>query len=185
MCAVLADAKLETERLVLRTAVPADAVYIADRINDYDIARMGTRIPFPYGVEDAQTFLADRVKADPLRDRLFLIEHRAHGLAGALGFHEPITTWSETGCALGPELGYWLARTFWGRGLATEAVQRALAWAREEWGVRAVTAGHFADNQPSGRVLEKAGFLYTGEIQHRFSLARGDVAPTRMMIWLA
>jgi hypothetical protein len=34
-------------------------------------------------------------------------------------------------------------------------------------------------------VLEKAGFLYTGEVQPRFSLARGEAAPTRMMVWLA
>lgn len=184
MCAVLADARLETERLVLRPPRPDDAVYIADRINDFDIARMLTRVPFPYGVEDAQTFVAATVTA-PLNDREFLIEHRAHGLAGALGFHEPPTQWSETGCAMGPELGYWLARSFWGRGLATEAVQGALAWARDVWGLRAVASGHFADNPQSGRVLEKAGFLYTGEVQRRFSLARGEIAATRMMIWLA
>jgi RimJ/RimL family protein N-acetyltransferase len=185
MCAVLTHPKVETERLVLRPALPDDAVYIADRINDFDIARMGTQIPYPYGIEDAQTFLMNRVKADPVRDRLFLIEHRAHGLAGAIGFHEAPTQWSETGCAMSPEMGYWLARSFWGRGLATEAVTAALDWARDAWGLRAVSAGHFADNPQSGRVLEKAGFLYTGEVQHRFSLARGEPAPTRMMVWLA
>jgi len=33
-------------------------------------------------------------------------------------------------------------------------------------------------------VLEKADFLYTGEIQMRPSLARRQAAPTRMMIRL-
>jgi RimJ/RimL family protein N-acetyltransferase len=60
-----------------------------------------------------------------------------------------------------------------------------LSWAREVWGRRAVVSGHFADNPASGRVLEKAGFLYTGEVQPRHSTARGEVAPTRMMVWLA
>jgi len=46
-------------------------------------------------------------------------------------------------------------------------------------------SGHFADNPASGRVLEKAGFLYTGEVQSRRSTARGAAAPTRMMVWLA
>jgi RimJ/RimL family protein N-acetyltransferase len=185
MCAVLANAQVETERLVLRPPRPADAVYIADRINDFDIARMLTRVPYPYGVEDAQTYLKAYVAADPRSDREFLIEHRAHGLVGAVGFHEPPTEWSETGSAMGPELGYWLSRSFWGAGLATEAVTGVLHWAREVWGLRAVASGHFADNPQSGRVLEKAGFLYTGEVQHRFSVARGEAAPTRMMIWLA
>jgi len=53
------------------------------------------------------------------------------------------------------------------------------------FGVRAVIAGHFADNAASGRVLEKCGFLYTGEVRQRFSLARGEEAATRMMVWLA
>jgi RimJ/RimL family protein N-acetyltransferase len=46
-------------------------------------------------------------------------------------------------------------------------------------------AGHFADNPASGRVLEKAGFLYTGERRRRFSLSRGEPVETRMMSWLA
>src|SRR4051812_22914157 len=119
MCAVIADARFESERLVMRPARPDDAVYIANRINDPDIARMTTRIPYPYGLEDAQRFIAARVEADPLYDRFFLMEHRAFGLAGGVSFSEQPTTWSKTGCALSPELGYWLARPFWGRGLAT------------------------------------------------------------------
>jgi RimJ/RimL family protein N-acetyltransferase len=48
-----------------------------------------------------------------------------------------------------------------------------------------VIAGHFADNAASGQVLCKAGFLYTGEVQRRWSLARTEVVDTRMMVWLA
>ena len=181
MCAIQSQIRLETSRLVLRTARPDDAVVIADRINDYDIARMTTRVPFPYALEDARAFLA----AGAGGDQSFLIEHKAFGPIGMIGFHEGPTTWSESGCALSPEIGYWLGRTFWGRGLATEAVRAALDWAATRWGRRAVASGHFADNPASGRVLEKAGFLYTGEVQRRFSLARGEAAPTRMMAWLA
>jgi RimJ/RimL family protein N-acetyltransferase len=181
MCAFPSGVRLQTERLTLRTAKPEDAVVIADRINDYDIARMTTRVPHPYRLEDAQTFLARSSAAD----RSFLIEHEAFGPIGMLGFHDSPTDWSETGCALSPEIGYWLGRSFWGRGFATEAVGAALIWASEEWGRRAVSSGHFADNPASGRVLEKAGFLYTGEVQPRFSVSRGEAAPTRMMVWLA
>jgi RimJ/RimL family protein N-acetyltransferase len=64
-------------------------------------------------------------------------------------------------------------------------VTAALAWAREGWARRVLTSGHFADNASSGRVLTKADFLYTGEVEHRFSIARREEAPTRMMVWLA
>jgi RimJ/RimL family protein N-acetyltransferase len=83
------------------------------------------------------------------------------------------------------EIGYWLGRPFWGRGYMTEAVDAALLWAGDGWGRRYLLAGHFADNPASGQVLVKAGFLYTGDVVPRFSMARGEEAPTRMMVWLA
>ena len=69
--------------------------------------------------------------------------------------------------------------------LPTEAVRGVLVWASRNWRRRALVAGHFADNPASGRVLEKAGFLYTGEVRPKFSIARGADADTRMMVWLA
>jgi membrane protein DedA with SNARE-associated domain len=85
----------------------------------------------------------------------------------------------------GDQTGYWIGRPFWGRGFATEALEGALVWAGKRWKRRALLAGHFADNPASGRVLEKAGFLYTGETRKRFSRARGTPVDTRMMVWLA
>ena len=46
-------------------------------------------------------------------------------------------------------------------------------------------SGHFADNEASAAVLIKAGFLYTGRVEMRWSIARGEPAPTRMMVRLA
>ncbi|HEX7887447.1 MAG TPA: GNAT family N-acetyltransferase, partial [Phenylobacterium sp.] len=80
----------------------------------------------------------------------------------------------------------WFGRPFWGRGYATEAVTGALRWAGSDWRKNVVWAGHFADNPASGQVLCKAGFLYTGDVEPRPSVARGGAAvPTRMMVWLA
>jgi RimJ/RimL family protein N-acetyltransferase len=142
---------------------------------------MTTSIPHPLTLADAEAFLARMEDRDPEREALFAIEAsdspEPRGLVGLLGFHP-----GEAGA---PEMGYWLGRPFWGRGLMTEAVRAALVWASEAWGRRFVPAGHFTDNLASGAVLIKAGFLYTGEIRVRFSMARGEPAATRMMIWLA
>lgn len=60
-----------------------------------------------------------------------------------------------------------------------------MGWVRADWRKRMVISGHFADNTASGQVLINAGFLYTGEVIGRFSVARAQEAPTRMMVWLA
>ena len=172
-----AAALLSTARLSLRPPHAADAPALARLVDDIDIARMTTAIPHPYPHDAAEGFIDRMARADPGRERLFAVEAAGEGFVGLLGFHP-----NEQGA---PELGYWLGRPFWGRGYMTEAVRAALAWAGGDWGKRFVMAGHFADNDASGRVLIKAGFLYTGDVVPRFSLGRGDDAPTRMMVWLA
>ena len=83
------------------------------------------------------------------------------------------------------EVGYALGTAHWGKGLASEAVRAALEWARHDWRKKLVVACHQADNHASGAVLIKAGFLYTGDVELKFSKARGAEAPVRWMVWLA
>ncbi len=168
---------LKTPRLKLRAPKAADAPGIAVLANDPDVARMTTRMPHPYGPADAEAFLGACAGHDPRRERVFAIERSDGQLVGMLGFHP-----NPAGRT---EIGYWLGRPYWGQGLATEAAEAALDWARLGWGRRYLLAGHFADNPASGQVLCKTGFLYTGDVEPRHSLARGEVAATRMMVWLA
>jgi RimJ/RimL family protein N-acetyltransferase len=177
MTATIAAPRLETERLTLRPLSGADAAPMTPLADDPGVARMTTSIPHPFGREMAEGFIARMEASDPAHERVLAIEQRGGPFMGVIGFHP------TGGIAL--ELGYWIGRPFWGAGYMTEAVSAALGWARAEWGRRALISGHFADNAPSGRVLTKADFLYTGEIQSRFSIARGEEAATRMMVWLA
>ncbi|WP_246012113.1 GNAT family N-acetyltransferase [Myceligenerans xiligouense] len=55
------------------------------------------------------------------------------------------------------ELGWALDPTFGGRGLATEAVRELIRISFEELGLRRVSAGAFADNERSVRVMERVG----------------------------
>jgi RimJ/RimL family protein N-acetyltransferase len=168
---------IQTERLRLRAPEERDVAAVTQLAGDYAICSMTTRMPFPYAEEDARAFVRLTSQQDRRRDNAFVIEHLEEGTVGCIGFHQPENARLE--------LGYWIGRPYWGRGFATEATCAALAWARDAWRRTVVTAGHFADNDASGQVLIKSGFLYTGEIQHRHSHARGAIAPTRMMVWLA
>jgi len=174
-------ARIATRRLTLRAPQAGDVARIHALADDFDIARMTTQMPHPYHRADAEAFVARAWALDPARETVFVIDEDGEGAVGAVGLHPRPTSGPE----IGPEIGYWIGRRYWGQGFATEAASAALVWAKKDWGRRVVRSGHFADNPASGRVLEKAGFLYTGEVQPRRSAARGAIAPTRMMVWLA
>ncbi|HEY1559355.1 MAG TPA: GNAT family N-acetyltransferase [Caulobacteraceae bacterium] len=169
--------RLETGRLVLRPLEAADAEPMTPLADDPGVARMTTSIPHPFHRQMAEDFIARMSHADPRWEATFAVTGRDGTFMGVVGIHPKD--------GLAPELGYWLGRPYWGRGYMTEAVSAALGWAGGAWGKRVLTSGHFADNEASGRVLSKSCFLYTGEVEPRFSLARGEEAATRMMVWLA
>jgi len=168
---------IETRRLTLRMPVEQDCARLADLANDRDIARMTLRMPHPFAMADARAFVSGCAAQNPATARTFAIEHESHGLVGVIGLF-------EDGSPI-PEAGYWVGRPFWGRGFATEALAAASQWARRSWKRRALVSGHFHDNPASGRVLEKAGFLYTGEVRPGFSRARNAAVQVRRMVWMA
>jgi RimJ/RimL family protein N-acetyltransferase len=67
-----------------------------------------------------------------------------------------------------PEVGYWLGREHWGRGLATEALRDFL----RTHAPRPLHARVAADNRASQRVLEKCGFRPLARLR-AFANARG------------
>jgi RimJ/RimL family protein N-acetyltransferase len=56
------------------------------------------------------------------------------------------------------EIGYWLGETFWGRGIATAAVQTLSQHVLRTTEIFRIYAHVYASNLASMRVLEKAGF---------------------------
>ena len=152
-----------TPRLLLRPGWMEDAPALAGAINDPAVLRNLARVPSPYGIKDAQAFLA--LPHHPHMPRLlaFTRTRGAPRLIGGCGLHP-----DENGA---PELGYWIARPYWGLGFATEAARAVVGMARAS-GVGNIRAGHFADNPASGNVLRKLGFCFTGETQKRHSLGR-------------
>src|SRR5581483_1624280 len=75
------------------------------------------------------------------------------------------------------ELGYWLGVSYWGRGLATEAVRAVIDHAFGELDHEVLQAGARVSNPASRRVLEKCGFQWTGVRLTRIR-AINSAAPT-------
>jgi len=153
-----------SDRLFLRPAWIEDAPAIAAGIGEEAIVRNLARAPWPYTIENAVAFLSAPMTDDMPRFLLTLPQESGAPVIGMCGIHS-----DEEGV---PELGYWIARKWWGRGFATEAARAVVDVARSH-GIERLRAGHFVDNPASGKVLRKAGFVPTGTTAKRFSLARG------------
>jgi [ribosomal protein S5]-alanine N-acetyltransferase len=67
------------------------------------------------------------------------------------------------------ELGYVLARSYWGKGYMTEIVQKVVNWALRRGGIYRVWSVCDVNNRASARVMEKAGMRREG-ILRRWSL---------------
>jgi len=161
-----------TPRLLLRPGFPEDAPALAMAIGDQAIVRNLAVVPWPYTLRDAEAFLAG--PRDPILPSLLVFERTAGAprLVGSCGLGR-----RPSGAV---ELGYWIARSDWGRGLASEACAAVIAIART-LGLPSIEGSHFVDNPASGRVLEKLGFEPVGIIAPRMSCARGVEVPARLM----
>jgi len=157
-----------TPRTLLRPGWPEDANTVHEAINDEAIVRMLASAPWPYREEDAALWLGS--EADPLRPSFLIFQRSPMGmhLIGSVGLGR-----TEEGAT---EIGYWLRRSHWGLGFATEAGQAVMEIAKA-LGHRRLSSGHFIDNPASGHVLRKLGFQPTGRVESRHSNGRGGPAP--------
>jgi ribosomal-protein-alanine N-acetyltransferase len=134
-------------------------------LNDRDIYDRTLRIPFPYTDADADEWLAlvARITTQQGRPVHFAIRTADDALIGGCGFDG-----FQLGKSHRAEVGYWLAKPYWGRGIMTAVVERLCRYAFEEFGLVKITAHVFSHNPASARVLAKCGFQEEGYLRKHF-----------------
>ncbi len=144
-----------------------DVSTLAALANDWDIAaNMRDTFPHPYERKDAEVWVRFNLsKSEPEN---FAIEV-AGQLAGGAGFQ--LLEAERRGCA---ELGYWLAKSFWGKGHATAACTALVKYLFDRYDLRRIEAHAHGGNLASQRVLEKSGFRREG-ILRRAVIKGGEV----------
>lgn len=80
-----------------------------------------------------------------------------------------------------PLVGYWIAKPYWNQGICTEALQAMLDHIRNTTDYKSLIIGHFVDNPASGRVMEKCGFVATGETYFDETQYQGKGKPIRVL----
>jgi RimJ/RimL family protein N-acetyltransferase len=162
---------IETERLLIRPWEPRDDAGFREMVLDPEMMRyISGGVPW-----DEQ-----RIAEFHARQRRHLVSHgccmgalverESGSLAGVCGL-QPMRAGGEI------EVGWWVAKRLWGRGLATEGGAAALRFGWQRLGLRRVKAIAEPQNRASRRVMEKLGLRFEREAAGRdFGLAARDVA---------
>lgn len=150
---------LETERLVLRRPITADAPAIAALADDPAISSNLARLPRPYRLTDATSWIArQHPRLEPGFELLVLI--KSHN-----GPDRPIGAVGVTPDAQGKglTLGFWIGSAYLGYGYATEAAHAAVDLAFETLPITRLDGSCRVTAFGARRVLEKSGFQWVGQ----------------------
>lgn len=155
---------LRSERLTLRAPLLTDVDDIVALANNKNIHEMTARIPFPYTVDDAESFLARPTETGA---PWAIIDGTTNEMMGVCRLGK-----TETEGVV--DIGYWIGEPFWGKGYSTEAVKCLLAHTFDHDWVSKVRAEVRSHNVGSIRVLEKAGFVVCNSLVSKCG-QHGDV----------
>ena len=168
--------KMETDRLILRPWSEDDAGTLFKYASDPEV---GPRAGWPphRSVEES----LEVIRSFFSNDHTWAIELKGTGeVIGCVGYLPP----SDSNLSIAEdqaEVGYWIARPYWGQGLCTEALQAVVDHCIKEKGFSALWGDYFPDNPASGRVMVKCGFEDTGTETLCPGLEVGADRPVRVL----
>ena len=167
--------ELTTERLVLKTPQAQDKWALVEHLDNYEVTKWLSNVPYPYSVSDAEDWI-QRVNntIDDERPSYQLSIFLSDALIGGVGLRH-----IESGFY---ELGYWLSATHWGRGFATEAATELLRYGHRKLSIARIRAHCMKGNLASENVLRKLGFEVVGEVEDYSVSRKESVASLRLSL---
>ena len=153
-----AKLKSPIPEIAIRPLKTSDVQSICENVKDKIITRYTLQIPHPYRKSDAEKFIKDSQRAWKEKSAyVFGIELKdSKEIIGIVSLDK--VDRKNKRC----ELGYWLGKRYWQKGITSKAVKMILDFAFNHLHMHRVYAGVFASNTASLRVLEKNNFLLEG-----------------------
>ena len=174
---------METERILLRPWQESDAETLFKYASDPEV---GPRAGWPphKSVEESleiirTVFSSEGMWAVILKGTMMSTNHQGEAI-GCVGYL-PASASNLKISEDHAEVGYWIARPYWGKGICTEALQMVIDYCFNEKGFTMLWGGYFLSNPASGRVMEKCGFVDIGEETHCPNLEVGSDRPVKVM----
>ena len=150
--------ELHCPTCLLRPLAAADAPSLAAHADDREVwLHLRDRFPHPYTVQDAADYVASTAERPRPTSFGIVVDGEAAGTIGLVPGDDIARHTAE--------VGYWLGRAFWGRGVVTDALRAVTGYAFAELGLHRVFAVPFVHNAASARVLEKVGYVLEGRMR--------------------
>lgn len=130
-------------------------------------------LPYPYTERDAKNFINAMLQADKNTTYAFAITVDDKAI-GSIGVFRKDNIHAQTA-----EMGYYIAETFWGKGIGTSAVKQTCKYIFEHTDIIRIFAEPFAYNIASCRVLEKSGFMCEGVLRSN-AVKNGQIIDMKM-----
>ena len=167
---------METERIILRPWRDSDAKSLYKYASDPEV---GPRAGWPpHKSEEESLEVIHTVFAGEGMWAVVLKETgEAVGCVGYLPSSASNMKIADDEC----EVGYWIARPYWGRGICSEALRLVVEHCFVDKGFNVLWGTFFPSNPASGRVMEKCGFVDTGREVICPNLEVGGDRPVRVM----
>ncbi len=135
-----------------------DAAALAAHANNLKIWRhLRDGFPHPYKLQNALEFISRMSNFDP--PTAFAVATKKE-VIGSIGVRP-----GKDVHRFSAELGYWLAESYWGRGIMPHAVAAMIEYGFETLHLHRIYAEPYARNSASIRVLEKAGLTWEGTLR--------------------
>ncbi len=140
----------------------SDKAALLEHLRTKDVYNTTLNIPHPYSALDAERWIQKRIEHTQGvgLEVTFAIRIPDSGLIGVVSSEN-----FEPGLTHKAEIGYWLAKPFWGQGIMTDAVRAFTDYAFSKLHLLRLTAHTFESNLASARVLEKNGFKLEGYLR--------------------
>ena len=171
------DGVMETGRIILRPWRDSDAETLYKWASDPDVGPRAGWAPHKSveeSLEVIRTVFRDATNT-------WAIELKETGEAiGAMGYG-PSCECNLPAREGEPLTGYWVAKPYWNKGICTEALGLMIKHIRKMTDIKSLISGHFIDNPASGRVMEKCGFIPTGETVIDETQYQGAGHPIRVL----
>ncbi|HKB86288.1 MAG TPA: GNAT family protein [Ignavibacteriaceae bacterium] len=145
-------------------------------LTDKEIYNNTLRLPYPYTARDAEWWIRyvdeNRRKTGMLIN--FAIRNKGKKLIGGISYHLKYGMNSHK-----DELGYWLARDYWNKGIMSRVVKSFCRYGFDSLHLVRIEATVFEHNLSSARVLEKCGFEYEGTLR-KYYIKDGNFIDVRL-----